>query len=102
MLNEAWNVSHCVFIIFLNLSHFSGFDQVRAFLQPPVQGVVLQTYGAGNAPNNRPDLLLLFKEAYNWGVIIVNISQCTKGNVGASYATGAVRYIFKYFFTTCG
>ncbi|KAK3702564.1 hypothetical protein RRG08_042557 [Elysia crispata] len=62
---------------------------VRAFLQPPVQGVVLQTYGAGNAPNNRPDLLLLFKEAYNWGVIIVNISQCTKGNVGASYATGA-------------
>ncbi|RUS79364.1 hypothetical protein EGW08_012885, partial [Elysia chlorotica] len=62
---------------------------VRAFLHPPVQGVVLQTYGAGNAPNNRPDLLSLFKEAYNWGVIIVNISQCTKGNVGASYATGA-------------
>ncbi|GFR72428.1 glutamyl-tRNA(Gln) amidotransferase subunit D, partial [Elysia marginata] len=61
---------------------------VRAFLQPPVQGVVLQTYGAGNAPNNRPDLLSLFKDAYNWGVIIVNISQCTKGNVGAAYATG--------------
>ena len=59
-------------------------------MQPPVQGVVLQTYGAGNAPNNRPDLLSLFREAYNWGVIIVNISQCSKGNVGAAYATGVV------------
>ncbi|XP_035826944.1 L-asparaginase [Aplysia californica] len=61
---------------------------VRAFLQPPVQGVVLQTYGAGNAPNNRTDLLTLFKEACQWGVLIVNISQCSRGNVGTAYATG--------------
>ena len=30
---------------------------VRAFLQPPIQGVVLQTYGMGNAPDTREDLL---------------------------------------------
>ncbi|CAL1527575.1 unnamed protein product, partial [Lymnaea stagnalis] len=64
------------------------FQTVRAFLQPPVQGVVLQTYGAGNAPNNRPDLLQLLKEACNWGVLIVNITQCSRGNVSSVYATG--------------
>ncbi|XP_061173483.1 L-asparaginase-like isoform X2 [Saccostrea echinata] len=61
---------------------------VRAFLQPPMQGVVLQTYGAGNAPDNRPDLLSVLKEASNIGVIILNITQCTKGCVMTSYATG--------------
>src|SRR5690606_30339796 len=34
---------------------------VRAFLTPGlVDGVVLETFGAGNAPNNRPDLLQVF------------------------------------------
>ncbi|KAL5008955.1 hypothetical protein ScPMuIL_014536 [Solemya velum] len=61
---------------------------VRAFLTPPMQGVVLQTYGAGNAPDNRPDLLKIFQEATNWGVLIVNITQCTRGSVQASYNTG--------------
>ena len=55
-----------------------------------MQGVVLQTYGAGNAPDNRPDLLNVFREASNIGVIIINISQCPRGNVSASYATGKV------------
>ncbi|XP_022330741.2 L-asparaginase-like [Crassostrea virginica] len=61
---------------------------VRAFLQPPMQGVVLQTYGAGNAPDNRPDLLTVLKEASDIGVIIVNITQCTRGCVSTSYAAG--------------
>ncbi len=49
----------------------------RAFLAPPIQGVVLETYGAGNAPNSRPELLQLLKEACDRGVIIVNCSQVT-------------------------
>ncbi|KAK3093431.1 hypothetical protein FSP39_015649 [Pinctada imbricata] len=61
---------------------------VRGFLRPPMQGVILQTYGAGNAPDNRPDLHQVFKEASNIGVIIINISQCPRGNVSTSYATG--------------
>ncbi|BFZ07645.1 hypothetical protein BsWGS_10683 [Bradybaena similaris] len=82
----ATNMCHNVGLLRL----FPGITSqtVRAFLQPPVQGVVLQTYGAGNAPNNRPDLLSLFKEACSWGVLIVNISQCSRGNVGIYYATG--------------
>ncbi|XP_070578623.1 L-asparaginase-like isoform X2 [Ptychodera flava] len=61
---------------------------VKSFLQPPMGGVVLQTYGAGNAPDNRQDLLDVFKEASDRGVLIVNCTQCTKGTVVCSYATG--------------
>ena len=54
---------------------------------PPVRGVVLETFGAGNAPQ-RPDLLEAIKEACNRGVIVVAISQCVKGSVSDAYETG--------------
>ncbi|XP_037343005.2 L-asparaginase-like [Pungitius pungitius] len=63
---------------------------VTAFLQQPMEGVVLETYGSGNAPNNRPDLLAALKEATDNEVIIMNCTQCLKGTVSASYATGQV------------
>jgi lysophospholipase len=50
-------------------------ETVRAFLGAPIQGVVLETYGSGNAPNNRPELLQAIKEATDRGVIIVNCTQ---------------------------
>ncbi|EDO48620.1 predicted protein [Nematostella vectensis] len=61
---------------------------VKSFLQPPMQGVVLQTYGAGNAPNNRSDLINEIKQATDRGVIIVNCTQCIHGPVVDAYATG--------------
>ena len=61
---------------------------VEAFLREPIQGVVLETYGAGNAPTNRTDLLKLFKTACDRGVVIVNITQCKRGHVSDLYATG--------------
>lgn len=64
--------------------------QVRAFLQPPMEGVVLETYGSGNAPDNRPDLLEELKKATDAGVIIINCTQCLRGTVSTSYATGKV------------
>ncbi|XP_069391208.1 60 kDa lysophospholipase isoform X4 [Paralichthys olivaceus] len=63
---------------------------VRAFLQPPMKGVVLETYGSGNAPDNRPDLIMDLKKAIASGVIIINCTQCLRGTVSASYATGMV------------
>ncbi|CAE6517058.1 unnamed protein product [Rhizoctonia solani] len=60
---------------------------VRAFLAPPLQGVVLETFGAGNAPQ-RPDLLDALREACARGVVIVAISQCAKGSVSPAYDTG--------------
>ncbi|EPQ57971.1 asparaginase-domain-containing protein [Gloeophyllum trabeum ATCC 11539] len=60
---------------------------IRAFLAPPVQGVVLETFGAGNAPQ-RQDLMSELKAACDRGVIIIAITQCVKGSVGDAYETG--------------
>ncbi|XP_069063361.1 60 kDa lysophospholipase [Pleurodeles waltl] len=65
-------------------------ETVKAFLQPPMEGIVLETYGAGNAPDNRLDLLQALKDATDRGVLIVNCTQCLLGCVSQSYATGKV------------
>ncbi|KAJ7085823.1 L-asparaginase [Mycena belliarum] len=57
---------------------------VRAFLSPPIRGVVLETFGSGNAPQ-REDLIFAFKEACDRGVVVVAISQCMKGSVSDAY-----------------
>ena len=56
-----------------------------------MEGVVVQSYGAGNGPDARDDLINLFKEASKRGVLIINITQCQRGVVTTSYATGKVR-----------
>ncbi|KAK9679118.1 hypothetical protein K7432_016407 [Basidiobolus ranarum] len=58
---------------------------VRAFLAHPIQGVVLETFGAGNAPSNRPELINALEEASNRGVVIVNCTQCKRGSVSDAY-----------------
>ncbi|XP_046819065.1 L-asparaginase 1 [Vespa crabro] len=63
-------------------------DLVKAFLQPPTEGVVLQTYGSGNIPSNREDILVEFREATRRGIIIINITQCTTGRVSGTYEAG--------------
>ncbi|XP_010779681.1 60 kDa lysophospholipase, partial [Notothenia coriiceps] len=55
-----------------------------------MEGVVLETYGSGNAPDNRPPLLEALKKATDDGVIIMNCTQCLRGTVSMSYATGEV------------
>jgi lysophospholipase len=48
---------------------------------------VLETFGAGNAPQ-RADIAEALKDACDRGVIIVAISQCTKGLVSDAYESG--------------
>ncbi|SNX82387.1 related to l-asparaginase [Melanopsichium pennsylvanicum] len=60
---------------------------VKSFLSPPLEGVILESYGAGNAPS-RQDLLDVFKAASDRGLVIVNITQCVQGEVSAIYAVG--------------
>lgn len=57
-------------------------------LKDPIKGIVLETFGAGNAPDNRPDFLAVLKEANDRGVIIVNCTQCLRGRVKSHYASG--------------
>uniref|UniRef100_A0A8C3MY89 asparaginase n=1 Tax=Geospiza parvula TaxID=87175 RepID=A0A8C3MY89_GEOPR len=61
---------------------------VRAFLQPPIEGIVLETYGSGNAPDKREDLLEELRKAAERKVVILNCTQCLRGAVKTVYATG--------------
>ncbi|PWN28607.1 asparaginase-domain-containing protein [Jaminaea rosea] len=63
-------------------------DTVRRLLSSDIEGLCLESFGAGNAPS-RPDLLEAFKDATDRGVVIVNITQCLQGEVSAIYAVGA-------------
>jgi len=62
---------------------------LKNLLQPPLQAIVLEAYGSGNAPNNQPEFWQALKEAADRGVIIVNCTQCWHGGVNMQkYATG--------------
>lgn len=63
-------------------------ETLSNFLRPPLEGVVLETYGSGNAPDRRRDLLDALAEATARGVVIVNCTQCHKGTVNRAYAAG--------------
>ena len=56
---------------------------------PDLRGVVLETYGSGNAPT-APWFLAALRKTVARGVLILNVSQCDEGHVDQSrYATGA-------------
>jgi L-asparaginase len=64
-------------------------DIIKNFLQPPIRGLILATYGSGNAPEDRR-LISALKAANDRGVVLVNCTQCLKGTVHMEdYATGA-------------
>ena len=60
---------------------------IRAFCMAPIRGVVLETFGAGNAPQ-RADVMDALKGARDRGVVVVAITQCAKGSVSDAYETG--------------
>ena len=78
----------CTDVVVLHLFPGIAETTVRAILSiPGLKGVVLETFGAGNAPSDKW-LLEALREATNRGVIIVNKTQCTSGSVEMGlYAT---------------
>ena len=59
-------------------------------LRPPLQGLVLETYGVGNGPDRDQAFLAVIKEATDRGVVVVDVTQCLRGSVRlGEYATGA-------------
>lgn len=56
-------------------------EVVHNFLQAPIEGVVLKTYGVGNAPDNNEALIEAFRDAARRGIYMVNVSQCLEGRV---------------------
>lgn len=72
-------------------SLFPGIQEniVRHVLDAPeLRGIVMRSYGSGNAPQ-KSWILRLLKEATSRGITIVNISQCARGSVEMNrYDTG--------------
>lgn len=65
-------------------------DRLRAMLTPAPAGVLLLGYGAGNAPQNDPDLPEIVSCLTDVGTVTVVCSQCHSGRVDLStYATGS-------------
>jgi L-asparaginase len=56
-------------------------EVVDAMLRVPgLRGLILETYGSGNAPT-RPDFLARIREALDAGIVIYNVTQCAGGSV---------------------
>ncbi|QBR83180.1 asparaginase [Legionella israelensis] len=83
---------HTIFPSFIaNFRLFPGFSSevLGYILNQPLKGLILESYGTGNAQNNDPHFLHLLKKACDKGVIIVNCTQCHQGKVEMNqYATG--------------
>lgn len=80
-------------VMYLNLFPGITVNMIRhAFNTPDLKGVVLKTYGAGNAPTD-PEFINTIREAVDHGLVIVNVSQCDNGMVDPlRYQTGSVLY----------
>lgn len=50
-------------------------------LAPPVEGVILETYGTGTFPSQHQELMDAIQAAIARGVVVVNCSQCHSGRV---------------------
>ena len=62
---------------------------LEAVLAPPVQGVVLECFGAGNAPTDDAAFMDVISRATKRGVVIVAVTQPQRGSANLSlYATG--------------
>jgi L-asparaginase len=65
-------------------------DVVGHVLAAPLQGLVLEAYGTGNAPDRDERLLAEIQEATGRGVVVVVVTQCLSGTVDLdAYATGS-------------
>jgi len=83
---EDFNNNICTVKIFPMLDD----ETFATFFEPPIEAVIIETYGVGNIPSNRPKLIETIKKANERGVIIMNVSQCKKGEVSSSYETGSI------------
>lgn len=64
-------------------------DMIKHLFEAPLEALVLQTYGVGNAPED-PRFLKVIADAVKRGAIIVNCSQCSYAKVKMSdYAAGS-------------
>lgn len=67
-------------------------EMVEAVLRTEgLRGLVLETFGAGNAPGGADNAMTrVIQGAIQRGIVIVNVTQCLTGSVNPVYAPGVV------------
>eukprot|EP01022_Parablepharisma_sp_SALTPOND_P025323 TRINITY_DN587_c0_g1_i1.p2 TRINITY_DN587_c0_g1~~TRINITY_DN587_c0_g1_i1.p2 ORF type:complete len:712 (+),score=54.71 TRINITY_DN587_c0_g1_i1:3950-6085(+) len=61
-----------------------------AMMSSKFKGIVLETYGPGNFPTDRPELLEIIQNVVSAGVVVVNISQCRNSMVSDFLGNGKI------------
>ena len=76
-------------VVVIKLFPGIGEEILRAILSAEgVRGVVLETFGTGNAPTN-PHFIATLGQAIARGITVVNVTQCARGSVAMDlYETG--------------
>ncbi len=65
-------------------------DWLNKLLEPPLDGLIMQSFGVGNAPTGYEGFIDALAKASECGTIIVNVSQCLEGHVDQDkYAAGS-------------
>jgi L-asparaginase len=70
---------------------FPGFSAsiLANLCRPPLRGLVIEAYGAGNGPSEDREFLAAIEAATAAGIVVVIVTQCVRGSVQpGSYATG--------------
>ena len=66
------------------------FELFEEIMSESLQGIVLETFGAGNIPGNPDAILPIVRKARENGTVLVICSQCLKGSVSlGTYETSA-------------
>jgi len=66
-------------------------DVVENILKPPIEGLVLETYGVGNIPDQNEALIKVLQKANERGLVIVACTQSLQGTVDLSaYKAGSI------------
>ncbi len=71
---------------------FPGFSAsiLANMCRPPLQGLVIEAYGAGNGPSDDEEFLSEIEAAVSQGIVVVVVTQCVRGSVQpGAYATGS-------------
>jgi len=71
---------------------FPGFSAsiLANMCRPPLQGLVIEAYGAGNGPSDDLEFLAAIEAATARGVVVVIVTQCVRGSVQpGAYASGS-------------
>jgi len=61
---------------------------IQSVLSSSIEACIIEAYGAGNLPIDRPEIAAALRKACENGKIVVITSQCGKGTVNTIYAIG--------------